>query len=334
MVDKRSSMLSNIFSQFVPDEDALHDCWAQLVLKYDRENSTAKLYIPAYTGIDGCKYLQHPLIQSYTTLKAAFDKEKKDKEALNLESPRKVFDLVSDCSYATVNQKIAEDELHNFLTEIKGCFNFPEQKYLGEIGDFSYYWLGQYVELKDWADQDNRWNAFEFEQALTIYLQDFIKHYCEHGYKQVNEMQPTINSLGLWMAESIMLTINESFAINLPFLDYRGEDTPGLFNDFVATAITIRAFFQLPAHLKEYINVDVNMQVDSEIYGPTPDPYNKRDNDLIDIARNSSLDLVSYLEQWSAYIDAHPDCFHDESLEYAAYLKHASQNPTAIKREP
>ncbi len=327
-------MLNNIFNQFVPDEDALHDCWAQLVLKYDRENNTAKLYIPSYTGIDGCIYLQHPLIQTYTTLKTAFDTEKKDKEALNIKSPSKVFDLISDCSCAIVDQKIAEDDLHNFLNDLKACFNFPEQKYLGEIGDFSYYWLGQYVELKDWANQDNGWNAFEFEKALTVYLQDFIKHYCEHGYKQVNEMQPTINALDLWMAESIMLTINDSFAINIPFLSYRGEDTPGLFNDFVATAIVIRVFFQLPAHLKEYINVDVKMLADSIIYGPDSGSYNQRDNDLIEIARNSSLDLVSYLEQWSAYIDAHPDCFHEESPEYAAYLKHAFQNPTAILREP
>ena len=333
MVNEKSSMLKNIFNQFVQDEDSVHDYWAQLVLKYDRENNTAKLYIPAYTGVDGCVHLLHPLIQTYTTLKAAFDKDKKIKEAFNLENPSKVFDLVSNCSYATVNQKIPENELHNFLTDIKDFFNFPEQKYLGEIGDFSYYWLGRYVALSDWVDQDNRWNAFEFEKALTAYMQDFIKHYCEHGYKQVNNMQPTVHSLRLWMAESIAFNVNDSFSIVIPFLDPRVENSSGLFGDFVATAITIRVFFQLSTHLKEYINVDANMLVDSVIYGPSPDDiYNKRNNDLIDIARNSSLDLVSFLEQWSAYIDTLPDFLHENPLEYTAYLKHAFQNPTAIER--
>jgi len=336
MPDKKSSMLKNIFNQFVPDEDALHNYWTQLVLKYDRENNTAELYKPSYTGVDGCIHLLHPLIQTYSVLKDAFDKEKKGREAFNLKSPNNVSDLVSDCNYATVNQTIAEDDLPNFLADIKTFFNFPEEKYLGEIGNFSYYWLGQYVEVADWADQDNRWNAFKFENALAAHMKDFIKHYCEHGYKQVNNMQPTVHSLHLWMAETIVLTINESFAIEIPFLTPRGEEgedeheyIQGLSDGILISAIVIRVLFQLPQLFKECIDADVKMSVDSIIYA-TPNSLNKRDNDLIDIARNSSLDLPSYLEQWSAYIDAHPDCFREDSLEYSAYLKQASQNPTAI----
>jgi len=152
-------------------------------------------------------------------------------------------------------------------------------------------------------------------------------------------MQPTVHSLHLWMAETIVLTINESFAIEIPFLTPRGEEgedeheyIQGLSDGILISAIVIRALFQLPQLLKECIDPDVKMSVDSIIYA-NPNSLNKRDNDLIDIARNSSLDLPSCLEQWSAYIDAHPDCFREESLEYAANLKQASQNPTAIAYE-
>jgi len=333
MIDEKSSMLKSLARNLLRTNGPVHAYWNQLVIKYDRENNTAKSYKPKYVGPSSCMLLMHPLIHTYTTLKVAFDKDKKDNEAFNLSNPNDVDDLFSGCSYITVKQEIAEDDLHDFLTSIKECGNYPEQKDLGEIGNFSYYWFGQYIEVADWADQDNRWNAFKFEKALTAHMQDFIKYYC---FKQVNKMQPTVHSLDLRMAESIVLTINDNFAIEIPFLEPRGEESgedeeniQGLSDDILVSTIVSRVFFQLPQLLKEYIDVDVKMLVDSFIYGPSSS--NKRDNDLIDIACNSSLDLVSYLEQCAAYIDAHPDCYREDSLEYAAYLKHASQNPTAIE---
>jgi len=327
--DNQNATLLNIYNQFIRGDESLRTCWAQLVLKYDRENNSAILYAPQYSGQDNSPHILHPLIQTFTELKIAFDKEIKESEA---SFPGKMYDLFTGCKEVTVNKQVSKDELNELLNDIQCYFGFPHQKTLAEIGPYSYHWLGRYIEWQDWFGNDDRWNALQFEKLLTVYMGDLIRYYCEYGYKKKYKKLPSkIESLEISVSEFIYLTINEKFLVEIPFFAPRGLNDNRVEPDIslIATAIVLRVFFQMSQHLEQYMDENVTFFSRGIVQGPEQNSFSPRDNDLIEIACNASLDLSSYLEQWSIYLDKHPDCSGGDDV--AANFKRASKNPSAIQ---